>query len=105
MGTEQGSFVPLRKWVHDLLTSRDNVLSCMAEAGVGKFPRTFLGKGSLEDSAEQWGSVNNSGEWGSGTRCAFILPASVSFKGLLSGRPCGGGTETIRTEQVSLFVT
>lgn len=29
----------------------------LAEAGVGKLPRTFPGKGSLEDS-KQWGSVN-----------------------------------------------
>ena len=40
-----------------------------------------------------------------GTRCVFILPAAISFKALLSGRSCGGGTETIRTEQVSLCVT
>lgn len=30
----------------------------LAEAGVGNVPRTFLGKGSLEDSSEQWGPVN-----------------------------------------------
>lgn len=44
----------------------------LAEAGVGKVPRTFLGKGSLEDSAEQWGPVNTVidqlafGEWRAG---------------------------------------